>query len=113
MVKVIGLKMEEKRWQSALWFIINPSKYNTQNRGDHCARHTNTMSYYKQILHFVKYASTLSKMVSEDSQSWAGGNLFFFFFLFQRPSSLKTGQPSNNFQMVDMLGILRINSAEY
>ena len=42
--------------------------------------HTNTLSYYKQILHFVKYASTakLFKVVLEvrDSQSSREGIFF-------------------------------------
>ena len=49
--------------------MTNPSKYyNTQNRDDHCAYHTNTLSYYKQILHFVKYASKLFKVDSKSSE---------------------------------------------
>ena len=38
--------MEEERWRSPLWLI---TKNNTENRDDHCAQHTNTLSYHKHF----------------------------------------------------------------
>ena len=75
-VKMVRLKIGRIRLAKCTMAMTNPPKYyNTQNRDDHCAYHTNTLSYYKQILYFVIYASKLSKVVLKvrDSQSsWRG-----------------------------------------
>ena len=54
--------MEEKRWR---WLI---TKYNTQNRDDHCPQHTNSLSYHKEMPHFK-----IHKVVLEVGTHYLGG----------------------------------------
>ena len=64
--------MEEERWRSALWLI---TKNNTQNRDDHCAQHTNTLSYHKEMPHFKMLKVVLE--VGTRYLGGEGGNLLF------------------------------------
>ena len=76
---MVGLKNGRIRLAKCIMTMTNPPKYyNTQNRDDHCAYHTNTLSYYKLILHFVKYASKLFKVVLEVRYSQSSREGIFF-----------------------------------
>ena len=79
--------MEEKRWR---WLI---TKYNTQNRDDHCRQHTNTLSHHKEMPHFKMH-----KVVLEVGTRYLGGKEEFV-VCFRDPPPLKIGQPYHNSQM--------------